>query len=100
MENADDLADVFGPMVYRLADAPEPIRDLFFYIMAWLLVSDEQARLVSVGQNEKGITFLFQTRRGQLFSVRKPELTEAEEQVLYSEVLAPQPMGIPMPPRG
>ncbi len=88
MDNLDDLAAVFGPMVYRLTNAPEAVSTLFFYVMAWLMVSDGEASFVS-SELYAGATYLhFRSQSGAAFTVRKPVLTAAEEQVLQSELPA------------
>ncbi len=88
MEDLNDQAAVFGSMVHRLTNAPETVRTLFLYVMAWLMVNDGEASLISVDKRGDETYFIFGFSNGKTLSLRKPVLTNEEEQVLYSEIKA------------
>lgn len=91
MNTLQDLEHVFGPIVYQLRSAPEPVQTLFYYITGWILVHSEKASLVSVDKVEGRIQFLMELRDGTRFRVTKPVLTNAEEQILRQELAESTP---------
>jgi hypothetical protein len=86
MDRIEDLSDVFGPIVYPLAKAPEPVQTLFMYVMACLLMNEEKVRMVGVTVQHGTVYLVLQSCMGYRFRVRKPPLSEVQEAVLHQEM--------------
>lgn len=72
-----------GPRLHALLDAqPGPVQAIFQYALALLMVEAGKARLISVEPGESGAICTFETVAGDVFSLPRPPLSEADEGVM------------------
>ncbi len=74
-----------------LVDAqPAPVREIFRYCLALLMVEAGKARLVGQEPGEAGAVYTFETAVGERFSLARPAMSEeveAEVREMLREIL-------------
>lgn len=78
----DALPPEFDALMDELASQPEPVRELWRYAMALVLIDNENARVVGSMQNGDGKFLCLRLLDGREFWVKQPALSEDVEQMM------------------
>jgi hypothetical protein len=82
----DDLPPELTEFVAVLDAQPGPVQAIFQYCLAMLMVEAGKARLTETQPSEAGTMCTFETVAGDVFTLLKPQLSEADEAAIRAEL--------------
>lgn len=81
-----DLHPEFDRLLADLAASPAPLREMWYYAIARMLIDDKKARVIETHQDGERLHIVAETLAGKRCSVVRPEMSEEMEQLLLQRI--------------